>query len=155
MDRLIAHGNLDNPMVKTLASEWETLCWVSVFIFKNHHGTRAVTRILHKPCAYEYVSALPILEFYVPTTGRIISGWVPHCDSSQSWQHYNIAPLEHQIMGSMSQFPIQLHYLYTLQTSPYPVLVMRSARLSRNNYQFCKYLVWLDRELNPRPSTQT
>ena len=35
-----------------------------------------------------------LFELYVPAKAKVISGWVPTCDSVYSWRLYSTAPLE-------------------------------------------------------------
>ena len=72
-------------------------------------------------------------------TSPVISGWVPTCDSADSWQLYSAAPLGNQTTRTMTHYPIpshptQSHYPDTVRTSPCPILVMPSARLGSDMY---------------------
>ena len=64
------------------------------------------------------------------------------------WQPNSTAPLGNQVTGSMTPYPTQPHYPDTEPTSPSPNLLMLSARLGSEKYQFYNSLVWLDREAN-------
>ena len=43
-----------------------------------------------------------LLEFYILATPRVISGWLPTCDSAQSWPLYSAAPLGNQAASTMT-----------------------------------------------------
>ena len=85
-------------------------------------------------------------EFYILATSKVILT----SDSAHSWWLYSAAPLENQATRTMTQYPTQSHYPDTEPTSPCPILLMPSARLGSDTYQFDKSLVWLDREANSR-----
>ena len=89
-----------------------------------------------------------LLEFYVLAISNIISEWTLPCESAHTWQLYSAAPLGNQATTTMTQHPTQSHYPTTELTSPCPILLMSSARLGSNKYQFYKSLVWLDQEPN-------
>ena len=79
-----------------------------------------------------------LFEFYILATSKIISGWELSCDSA--------APLGNQATSTMTSYPIQSHYPDTELISPCPILLMPSARLGSDKYQFYESLVWLDQE---------
>ena len=74
--------------------------------------------------------------FYVLAISKIISGWVPTYDSAHSWCLCSAASLRHQSTGTMTCYPTQSHYPVTDPTSHCPILIMLSARLWSNKYQF-------------------
>ena len=51
-------------------------------------------------------------------------------------------------------YPTESHYHDTELTSPGHILLMLSARLGSDKYQFCKSLVRLDQESNSQPSAR-
>ena len=79
------------------------------------------------------------LELYILTTSKVISGWVPTCDSAHLWRLYNTALPENQAAGTMTWYASDtLSWHWANQSLPY-----------HNNaepvkYHFYKWLVWLD-----------
>ena len=65
---------------------------------------------------------------YVLVTSKVISERVLTCESAHSWRLYSAASLIHQATGTITCYPIIL----TLS----PILIMKSARLGSDNYQF-------------------
>ena len=65
---------------------------------------------------------------------------------------YSTTPLRDQAASTMTRYPTQSHYLETEQTSPCPVLIMPSARLGSNKYNFLSH--WFDstKQMNVWPS---
>ena len=61
------------------------------------------------------------------------------CDSVHSWQLYSAASLEHQATSTITYYPTQSHYP---DTGPCPTLIMPSARLGTDKYQFENH--WFD-----------
>ena len=59
-----------------------------------------------------------LLEFYVLTPSKVISGRVPTCDSAHSWRLHSVALLANQATGIMTRFPTQSHFPDTELTSP-------------------------------------
>ena len=89
--------------------------------------------------ANKLYSVKPVLSLFVvlcPINIYGLSGWVPTCDSVHSWELYSAASLEHQAAGTMTCYPIESHYPDTELTSPCPILIMPSARLGSDKYQF-------------------
>ena len=84
----------------------------------------------------------------------IISGWMWLWLCVHSWQLYSAAPLTDHATGTITWYPTQSHYPDTELPSPCPILLMPSARLCSDKYQFDKFLVWLSPHSNSRPSTQ-
>ena len=80
-------------------------------------------------------------DFCIPVTSKVISGWVPTCDSGLSMWLYSVTPLGDQATSTMAQPPTQSHYPDTELTSPCPILVKLARRLGSNKYQLCKSLV--------------
>ena len=66
----------------------------------------------------------------------LMGGRVLTCDSAQSWGLYSAASLEQQATGTIICYTTQLHYPDTETTSPCPMLIMPSARLGSDKYQF-------------------
>ena len=96
-----------------------------------------------------------LLEFHVVATSKDINtGWVPICDSAHSWWFYSTAPPGNLGTSTLVWYLVQSHYPDTELTSPHPVLLMSSAKLRGDKYQFCKVLLWFDRELNSRSTTR-
>ena len=62
------------------------------------------------------------------------------------------ALLADQATSTMTEYPTQLHYPDSEPTSPCPVLVMSSARLGSNKYQFLSH--WVDSTRNQTPDLQ-
>ena len=87
-----------------------------------------------------------LLEFYVLEKSKV----VPRCDRV----HGDFIVLRNQAISTMTHYPTQSHYPDTELTSLYALLLMLSIRPGSNNYQFCKSLVWIDRESNSRPPAQ-
>ena len=83
-----------------------------------------------------------LLLFYILATSKVIAGREPTCDGEYSWQLYNAAALGDQVAGPMTCYPTQLHYPDTEPTSPCPILIMPSARLGSDRYQFKCF--WFD-----------
>ena len=94
-----------------------------------------------------------LLEYYVLATYKV-SRQVPTTDSVHPWRLYRASPLRDHASGIMTQYPTQSYYHDTELTSPRPILIMQSARLGSEKYQFCNSLDWLDWELNSRPSAR-
>ena len=65
-----------------------------------------------------------------------VGGWgrVPTCDSAHSLWLYSTASLGHK--ATMTCYPTQSHYPDTEPTSPCPILIMPSAWLGSDKYQF-------------------
>ena len=83
-----------------------------------------------------------ILEVYILPTSKVIAGWVPTCDNADSlWCLYSAAQLGNQVTGTMNQYPTESHYPDSEQRSPCPILLMLSARLGSDKYQFDKSFV--------------
>ena len=79
---------------------------------------------------------LSLLEFNVLATFKVTSGRIPIGDFIVL-PNWKIRP------------PVtQSHYPDTKLTSPHSILLMPSARLGSDKYQFCKSLLWLDQESN-------
>ena len=64
------------------------------------------------------------------------AGAVPTCDSVHSWQLYSADSLENQAAGTMTCYPTQSYHPDNEQTSPCHILIMSSARLGSDRYQF-------------------
>ena len=80
--------------------------------------------------------------FYVLATSKVISGWAPTCHSVHSWWFHSSAPLGDQAASTMTWYPTHSHYPVTESTSPCPSLIMPSAWLRLNKYQFLSH--WFD-----------
>ena len=82
------------------------------------------------------------LLFFILATSEVISGQVQTCDSAILWRLYGTASLGHQAASTVTLYPTRLHYPHTEPTSPCPSLIMASARLGTDMYQF--YSHWFD-----------
>ena len=80
-----------------------------------------------------------LLEFYVLGTCKVISGWIPSCDSAQPWWPYSPAPLWDQASSTMTQCSTQSHYPDPEPTSPCPILIISSTWLGSDRYQFLSH----------------
>ena len=81
-------------------------------------------------------------------TSKVMSGGAPTSYSAHSWWLYSATPLRNQATAIMTLWLTQSHYPDAEPTSPFPILIMLSARLGTSMYQSVKSLVWLDWELN-------
>ena len=97
-----------------------------------------------------------LIESNTWSKGMGVISWVVGCGSFMSWQHirsyqdeyqlvtmhswwlYSAAPLGHQFMVLVASS----HYPDTEPTSPFPILIMLSAWLGSDNYQFSCH--WFD-----------
>ena len=102
----------------------------------------------------EFLKSVCLL-FYVLETSMVISGRVLTSDSAHSWWLYRAAALGHQAAGTVTCYPTQSHYPTTEQTSPCPMLIMPSAGLGSDKYQFKGF--WFDstRFRTFRPQTRS
>ena len=68
--------------------------------------------------------------------------------------NYCTNPLGNRTTSTTTQYPTQSHYpdSDTDQNCPSPILLMVSARVGSAKYQFCKSLIWPDRELLNLPN---
>ena len=80
--------------------------------------------------------------FYLLATFKIISGHTPTCHSAHSWRLHSAVPLGDQATGTMTQYPTQSHYPDNVLSSPYPIILMLSARLGSDKYQVIGFLGW-------------
>ena len=73
-------------------------------------------------------------------TEEVRMKWSPDskCDSVHMWQLHSTAPLANLVASIMTQYPTQLHYSGSVLTSPCPILIIPSARLGSDKYQFYK-----------------
>ena len=79
-----------------------------------------------------------LLEFYALA---VISGGMGIDLTCTLLVTYSVAPLGKQTTGTMTQGPIQSHYPDSELTSSCPILLMPSARLESDKYQFYKSLL--------------
>ena len=103
-------------------------------------------------CSYRVYSASPLfvsLLSYLLATSKVISGWVPTCDSVHSWRLYSAAPLGNQFISTKTWYSTPSHHPDTEPTSHCHILIMPSTWLWRDMYQFYKSLVWLDHRFLP------
>ena len=108
------------------------------------------------------VTNLCLLLFYVLATSKIISWWVPTCDSAHSWQLYSAASLGHQAASTITWYHTQSYYPDTESTSRCTILIMPSTMLGSDKYQFKRLLtrtrnLWIIRSprLGGRHSTHS
>ena len=94
-----------------------------------------------------------LLEFAVQVASKVISEWIPICESEHSCWLNSTAPLGNQVTGTMILYPTQLQYPVTALTSPCFILLLSSIRLGSDEYQFDMSLVWLDQEPESWSST--
>ena len=77
----------------------------------------------------------------------------PACDKAPGgtvmWCPLHALETRPQVSGTMTRYPTHTHYLDGDQTSPFPILLMPTIRLSSDMY--AKSLVWPSRGPNPRP----
>ena len=85
-----------------------------------------------------------LLLGYILATSKVISGWVPTCDSGHSWWLHSAAPLRNQAVSTMTWYPTQSHYPDTEPTHPCTIIMMMCTWLGSDKYQFHKSLVWPD-----------
>ena len=74
-------------------------------------------------------------------TSKVISEWVLTCDSAHSWRPYSAVSLGNQATSIMTWYPTQSHYPVTESTS-FPILIMPSACLGSDKYNFLSH--WFD-----------
>ena len=111
-------------------------CIVACAHLRNGTGRRTATLaapllLTSGPVRYEAV-------LHISSTSP---GWgrgLQTCDSAHAWQLYNTASLELQAAGTMTCYPTQSYY----PTSPCPILIIPSARLGCEKYQFLSH--WFD-----------
>ena len=71
-----------------------------------------------------------LLVFHIiAATSKIMSGWVPICESAHAWRFYSAAPLGNQSPRIMTRYLNQSHYLDMDLTSPCLNLVMLGTKL--------------------------
>ena len=75
----------------------------------------------------------------VRVSGHIIMG-IDTSDSVHSCNLYGVAPEGEQASSTMTRYHTQSHYLEIELTSSYPILIMSSAWLGSERYQFYKSL---------------
>ena len=90
-----------------------------------------------------------LLLFSVLATSKVISGWIPTCDSAHSWRLCSAPPLGNEAISTMTRYPTQSHYPDTELTNPWPILILLSTWLGNDKYQFNKSLVWHDPGIEP------
>ena len=86
--------------------------------------------------------ALLLLTFYILATSKVISRWVPTCNSAHT--HCTITVLPHWQMcppESWPIFPTQSHFPVTILTSHLAILSISRAKLGSDEHQVYKSLV--------------
>ena len=112
-------------------SDGDYLQCVDVFLYVCSHRTATMKAPLL------FTSGLVRHEAVLHSCGTsLVGGRVPTCDSAHSWLLDSAASLEHEAAGIMTYYPTQSHYPDTERTSPCPILIMLSARLVSDKYQF-------------------
>ena len=107
----------------------------------------------HLTNPYLSVSATVVTPLHHPSTIIMlvvarIQGLVTVCT------HGNFIVLPHWETLLPDWYPTQSHYPDTELTSSCPIILMPSARLGSNKCNICMSLIWLDWDLNSRPSTR-
>ena len=92
----------------------------------------------------EFLILVGCWKFFILATFQIISEWVTTWNSA----------LGNQAASTMTRYATQLYYPNSEPTSPCPALLMASARLGSDDYQFYKSLVWLSEEPNSWSTTR-
>ena len=83
-----------------------------------------------------------LVDFYVMASSKVISRRVQtygHIDSSHPWRLYNAVPLGNQITCTRIRYPTLSHYPDNDPTSPCPMLIILSAWLGRDKYQYLSH----------------
>ena len=120
---------------RLLPAEWESVrVCVTGDVDQSASAMSSRDVTIHK---WTLASLIWLLGYYILATFKVISGWVPTCDSAHSWWLYSV-------MISYSQS----HYSNTQLISPCAILIMSRARLGNDKYELYKYLVWFEREPN-------
>ena len=91
---------------------------------------------------WHYACLVWLLEFYVLVKSKVIAGWAPICDSMHSWRLYSTVPLGDLDVSTMTWYSTQSHNPDTEPTSPCPILIVPSARLGSDKYNFLSH--WFD-----------
>ena len=103
-----------------------TPCCIEYYPCNTHNSQRG--KEWHNSTVIFTVSQhVCLLSSYVLVTSKVISGWVPTCDSVHSWWLCSAAPLGNQAISTMTRYPTQLHY--PILISPCPILIMLSTWL--------------------------
>ena len=77
-----------------------------------------------------------LLLLYILATSMVISWWISTCNSAHSWQLHSAASLGNQAIGTTTYHPTQSCYPDTEPTSACSMLIILSARLGSDKYQF-------------------
>ena len=80
-----------------------------------------------------------LLEHDNLATFKVISGRVLFCDSAQSWQLYNGAPLADTATSTINCFPKQSYYPDSELTISCSILIMLSTHLGRESNNFVSH----------------
>ena len=128
-------------------------CYRPFMVINDVNRSLKTVEVVMVHVIYLMTCALSLFLFCNLATCGLISGWVPICGSAHSWWLYSAAPQGDQAVSTMTQCPTQSHYPGTELTSPCPSLIIPSTYLGSDKYQFCKSLVWVGWESNPRSST--
>ena len=94
-----------------------------------------------------WIQTVCLLLPYFLATSKVISGRVLTCDSMHSWRLHSAVSLGDHATSNSSWYLTQSNYPDTEPTSPCPALMMPSAWLVSDMYQF-KSFIWLDQGLN-------
>ena len=95
-------------------------------------------------CSWRF--SLWLIEFYVLATTK-----VPTYSIAHSWWLYSAAPLGDHAASTMTSYPIQSHYPDIEPTTPCPILIMLSACVRNDKYQFLSH--WFDATNFPKLET--
>ena len=83
-----------------------------------------------------------LVEFYVLTTSKIISGGETTCDSAHSWQYYSTASQINQASNSMTRCLTHSKCTDTELTSLCHILVGPNRKSGSDKFQYSKSMVW-------------
>ena len=125
---------------------WQSLSFLTTKLIHRCWYLMANSRKGYNPPGPQHHHSLNIaclLRLLVPTTSKVISGWVPTYDNAHLWWHYSAATLGDHIVGTMTRYPTQSYYPDTEWTRLYPVPLMLSARLSHDKNRCSKH--WFDK----------
>ena len=77
---------------------------LSGILWNGNVSPKQTMPIMATSCNQIVVGFFVLLLFYILATDKVISAWVPDCDSAHhhSWGLYNSAPLGNQVVSSIS-----------------------------------------------------
>ena len=106
--------------------------WYNLFSMLNSFGDWL-------PC--DLLPSTVCLLFYVLATSKLISGWVPTCDSAHSLWLMSRPPPRNQVACILTWYPSQSHYP-AIEPFPYP---SNSERLAMKRQLYILYAIGLTR----------